>query len=58
MPSDLAKSYGGYSTFRPQRNAEGDDESVENDCEEKEDSGDGKAARELLAKWFGRGSKE
>ena len=28
MPSDMDNSYGGYSTFRPQRNAEGDDERV------------------------------
>ena len=28
MPSDLDKSFGGYSTFRPQRHAESDDEKV------------------------------
>lgn len=51
MPSDLDKSYGGYSTFRPQRNAEGEEE-TEKECQDNEESGCEEAERELLAKWF------
>lgn len=57
MPSDLGKSYGGYSTFRPQRNGEEDDESVNEKCQDPKDTDCGDAQRELLAKWFGRGER-
>ena len=54
MPTDMDKAYGGYSTFRPQRNAEGDEAASEKQCdhhdEEEEDCK--KEQRELLAKWF------
>ena len=55
MPTDMDKAYGGYSTFRPQRNAEGDDECIGTEkcqcpkCIEK---------RKLMARWFPKSKVE
>jgi len=57
MPTDMDKAYGGYSTFRPQRNGEGEEEQSASDkqCQsvEKEDECE-ENQRELLAKWFAK----
>ena len=56
MPTDMDKAYGGYSTFRPQRNAEGDEESAEKQCDHHDEDECEKSQRELLAKWFSKRS--